>query len=1157
MLNAGFPSRRFTANLVLAGALLLPSNLTGQTAPAKSGSTAESQLPAGVQAKLAKLRGDLKAAQAKPDSAAEAKALNGIGDVYSGISESLKALDSYSQALALARSAKDTLQNAAALDGIASCFLVQSRNSEALNSFQQALELATASGDLREQAKALNGIGWVNNNLGQPQKALEFHNRALPLAQSVGDNDLEAKILNRIAIVDTGTGDTQAALDLYNRALSAFREAADSSGEARTLTNIGVVRLNLSENQKALDSFNQALAIYSRAGDRFGPAGTLNDMALVYSALGQKQKALQYDKRALALFRQAGDTRGQNRVLFALASLYGDLGQRRRALENYSQVLAAFRQSGDRPAEGAALLNMGIVYSDLGEYQMALECYQQAQPILSQTGDRSGEANVLIDIGLIHAALGEKEKALEYYDEALAIYRQVGNRDGEVRTLTDVGDVYNDLGDNKMALQYHQQALPMYRQAGERDGEAGTLNNIGLAYRNLGDSQTALKYYTQSLPIFHQIGDSDGEAEVYENIAGIYNDLGEKEKALDDYNQALKLASSTENKQGQMLALAGLGWVQNGMGESQKAIQFLKHAMQLATALQDPLLEADVSFKLMIIQRSQQPALAAFYGKQAVNLLQQVRRNIQGLDKELQGSFLNSKDDFYHDLADLLIAQGRLPEAQQVLDLIKRQEYSDYVRGETANALSPLSLTPAEQQAQEDYRQSTAQLVSLGEQWVQLKKITTRTPDQEKQYRQLSDQLDQASNGLNGYYARLYVLFGKDSHANRQVADVKGDVSLLRQIIAKMPHTVARYTLVGKDRTSIIVITSSATVAREYAISEIELNEKVADFEQLLRDPATDPKPLGQELYKILIGPVSADLNQAQAETVVLSLDGVLRYVPMAALYDGKQYLVEKYNTVTITPASIAHLSEKPDVRSLSVAGMGISQEYESNLPALPAVVGELDDVVKDPQVKAAHGVLPGTILLNGQFTEKAMENQLGGQHTVVHIASHFVFKPGDDSQSYLLLAGKDAGGRGYHLTVADFRDNQNLSLDDTDLLTLSACETGMSGSASNGREVDGLGTTAQLKGAKAVISTLWEVNDDSTGQLMGDFYKRWAEGAGDVTKVEALRQAQLDLLRGRVMPQAGDGGMGMGAAHPDLNSSSDYAHPYYWAPFVLMGNWR
>jgi CHAT domain-containing protein len=98
---------------------------------------------------------------------------------------------------------------------------------------------------------------------------------------------------------------------------------------------------------------------------------------------------------------------------------------------------------------------------------------------------------------------------------------------------------------------------------------------------------------------------------------------------------------------------------------------------------------------------------------------------------------------------------------------------------------------------------------------------------------------------------------------------------------------------------------------------------------------------------------------------------------------------------------------------------------------------------------------------------------------------------------------------------------------------------------------------TAQLKGAKAVISTLWPVNDASTGLLMGDFYKRWAEGAGKVTKVEALRKAQLDLLLGPATATGGGSGRGSAVENAAPNLPSGYAHPYYWAPFVLMGNWR
>ena len=554
--------------------------------------------------------------------------------------------------------------------------------------------------------------------------------------------------------------------------------------------------------------------------------------------------------------------------------------------------------------------------------------------------------------------------------------------------LNDLGLVYTAIGQNQKALAYYATSAPMFRRVGDRESEALTWNMIGIAYGNLGKRQAELEYYKKALPVIHQVGDIINEAWTENAIGRVYSILGDKQQAQDYFNRALPLANEAD----------------------------------------DPIIKAGILRNLMLNQSTLHPALAIFYGKQAVNCVQQVRNNIQGLDEELKKTFVASKNDYFHELANLLIDQGRLPEAQQVLDLLKQQEYLDYVRGDTADTLSPLSLTPAEQQAEADYQKSTSQLVALGQQWADLKKISSRTPEEDRQFQQLSGQLEAASKGLNDYYIRLYTLFGQNSDANKQVADVKGDVSVLKQTIARMPHTVALYTLVGIDSYSVIVITGSATVAREYPIAESDLNKRIAAFQQALRNPHSDPKPLAKELYRILIGPVKTDLDQAQAQTLVWSLDGALRYVPIAALYDGRHYVVENYSTVTITPTSIPHLSDRVNMSNLSAVAMGISRQYEQNLPPLPAVVGELEEIVKDQQVQGSNGVLPGTILLNGAFTEKAFEDQLGGSHTVVHIASHFVFQPGDDSQSYLLLAGKDTDGLGFRLTVADFRDNQNLS---------------------------------------------------------------------------------------------------------------------------------
>ena len=732
MVDGHFLFRRSNGSLLLllAAALLLqPSNQACQTATAQSRTDDEMQLPAELQAKLDKLRADLKLAQAAGDRNAEAKSLNQIGELHFHVSNYQAALSDYNQVLALPRSSNDTQNVITALNGKGDIYLAM-EDKRAAEMYEQALDLATASHNNDGAAMALSGLGWLSNKTGQSSEALRFYRRALPLAQSANDNSLLARLFHRL----------------------------------------------------------------------------------------------------------------------------------------------------------------GVVYYELGMKHRALDYYIKALPIFRRLGDRDREATVLNEIGLVYYSNSDKRRALTYYNKALLIFRKIGDRNGEALSLKLIGRDNGALGMKQKALENLQKARDILREIGDRGNEAVTLSDMGDVYSSRGQQQPAMECYIQ--------------------------------------------------------------------------------ALSLATEVNDLLLQALIFHNMAHNQKDTQPALAIFYGKQAVKLLQEARGNNQSLSSELKHSFLASKVEYYHELADMLIAQGRLPEAQQILDLLKEQEYSDYVRGEVEDKPSPPTETPAEQQAEDDYQKSTANIVSLGEKWAELRKITSRTEEQKKQYQLLSDKLDAASKGLHDYYDRLYVLFGNNSAVNQQVADVDRNVAALKQTIAKMPNTVALYTMVTSDHYRVIVITAAVPVAREFAISDKELNAKISEFQQVLRNPAKDPKPLARELYKILIGPVKSDLDQAKldqakAQTLVWSLDGVLRYVPMAALYDGQHYMVENYNMVTITPSYIVHLSEKPEMSNLSAAAMGISSKYESNLPPLPAVKDELGDVVKDAQGQGAHGVFPGSILLN------------------------------------------------------------------------------------------------------------------------------------------------------------------------------------------------
>lgn len=829
-----------------------------------------------------------------------------------------------------------------------------------------------------------------------------------------------------------------------------------------------------------------------------------------------------------------------------------------RALDSLNQALTIAQATGNPGLLAVITIDRGIVYEGTGDLQKAADLFKEALALGEQFNNKPVLASALLNLGNVYLRLSQYENGVQYLQRTLPMKREINDRAGEAKALITIGGAYFELGQYESALQSFQGTLPLTREIHALELEGSALGGIGIAYFHLGDKQKALSFLTEGLSVFQKIGRKDLEAAALTSLGFVIGEIGDREKALAYFSQALPLAREVSTQGIEVaLILAYTGYTYAEMGNRQKAIEYYNQALPRLTSLGTPLYQAHVTYALFQVYKDDQPGLAIYYGKQAVHYLQLVRENIKGMGEDVRANFLASHGfeehpiaDYYHSLADVLIGQGRLSEARQILDLLKEQEYADYAHGgrpSPANSqpIQPPALTATESQAEQDYRNSTQQLVTLGEQLENLKKLPARTTEQERQFRQISEQLSQASQQMNdGYYARLYTRFGKNSSANKEVAEVKGNAALLRQQLAQMPQTVALYTLVTKDRYSVIVITGSTMVARESLVKEEELNQKIDALGRQLRNPAQDPKALAAELYKTLVGPVEADLAQARATTLVWVLDGKLRYLPMSALYDGKQYLIERYNSVSILPVSIPHLSEKPDIKRISVSAMGISRQYDNELVPLPSVKYELDEIVRDPHEKDSRGVLPGTILLDGNFTEKTMADELGTPHPIVHIASHFVFRAGDDRQSYLLLAGKEEEGpAGYHLTVADFRDNQRLALDDTELLTLSACDTGVSGNAGDGREVDGLATTAQLKGAKAVIASLWEVNDNSTGDLMADFYHRWAGGNGSVTKVEALRQAQIDLLTGRIKLKA--------------NPSANFSHPYYWAPFVLTGNWQ
>jgi len=716
---------------------------------------------------------------------------------------------------------------------------------------------------------------------------------------------------------------------------------------------------------------------------------------------------------------------------------------------------------------------------------------------------------------------------LEYYEQALAIDRELDDRKGESDDLTNLGVVYQLLDQHVKALEYHQQALEIQREIIDRKGEGANLSNLGNVYRNLGQYAKALEYYQQALKIRREIGERPGEGKDLNNIASTQASQGDYAQARDSYAQALLLIS-------QIGELEGLWRVWSGLRQ--------------------------------VTEKLNNPNAAIFYGKQAVNTIQKLRAHVAQLDdKALNESFMVDKKDVYQGLADLLLRQGRLFEAQKVLELLKQEEYFDFIRRTRADEVPDdgLRYTPPEQPWAERYNEISAQLVTLGEAYSLLRARKARgetlSAQEERRLEELREDMATADNALKAWFKDTDTALANLKQEDLQkVLDefFASDQNQLRGVLQRLGQgTVLLHFVPMPDRLHILITTPELTVRREVAVKRADIGKAVLALREALKQEgrkrgwetpdngsaglrpragtearATAIMEPARQLHDWLIEPIAEDLRRADAQVLMVYLFGEMRYLPLAALHDGEHWLAEDYALAVYAAAADKGLEIQPRRAEWKVAGLGVSEAHEGFAP-LPAVKAELDGIVRRG-ADDRDGALPGEVHLDAAFTEKRLRDVLDRNFPVLHIASHFNLNIGKDTDSFLLL------GDGGHLSLADI-GAKRFEWGGLDLLALSACNTGMGLASANadGTEVEGMGVTVMKQGARSVLATLWQVSDQSTADFMQRLYA--SQAASPISKAKAIQQIQRAFIQ---------------AEKSDLPDY--YAHPFHWAPFILMGNW-
>ncbi len=548
-----------------------------------------------------------------------------------------------------------------------------------------------------------------------------------------------------------------------------------------------------------------------------------------------------------------------------------------------------------------------------------------------------------------------------------------------------------------------------------------------------------------------------------------------------------------------------------------------------------------------VLASQQQPELAIAIFKQSVNVYESIRQDNQALPKELRESYTKSISRPYQNLADLLIKQGRLPEAQAVLELLKIKELNTYTR-ESRTPSNGISFTPAEQKALDEVLRQYATAAEFARQ------LSDCAEKKCPNLAQLERQRDQINTAIAEMLDRQRKTL-KDQAIDISKLNTKEYTEAAEKIVNAQAGTVLIYPVITETKTQFLLafkagagdqapITFRAIDGAN--IGSDTLFQTANELRNALADPTSDLKTLqakSQQLYTWLIKPLDAEISSPSIKHLVFVGDRATRHIPFAALYDGKEYLINKpYTLTTVLSASTTRDPSESQPKAPSVLAVGAT-EFRTASP-LPYVKPEIFSIVQTPDNK--QGIFPGLQYLNDQFSFDRLRDSLKG-HNFLHIATHGNLDPFNIDNSYLLTSS------GERITKREIQRLRDYGLKGVHMVILSACDTGTGGRNSDNLEIAGISHYFMEGGAKSVIASLWKVSDPATALFMKELYKHLKAGK---TKAQAIQQVQKDFIQSKLTVK--DAPPRSLATVPDTTKAPttvNFAHPYYWSPFILIGN--
>ena len=855
----------------------------------------------------------------------------------------------------------------------------------------------------------------------------------------------------------------------------------------------------------AVSAFQQAREGFRVLGERGREADILDSLARASLSLGKTDDAIAFDRQALALNQSLGREREVERIWIELGRAYQYRGERHQALDCYRQALELSQRLDDRWAQAASLQNLGMVYHWLGETGQAIDHYKQALELWRLLGNRSDKAKTGANLGDLYQSIGETQQALDRLEPALALFVAERNAGEEARTLNSIGVAYSRNGRQQKAIETLERALLVERRIGDPSREALTLNDLGCVYFLLGDRRQARTYFAHARALYRQLDDRPAEAVALANVAWADANAGRPQAAVESYGQALPLLAAFGDRTTEAAARLGLARARRSFGDLAGSLEAVERGIAQVESLRGT--TASPAIRAAFQARNQE-----FYSF-AVDLLMAMHRDAEAL------------------------AAAERARARGLLDRLAESGF-DLKRGVDPTLLARIN--EADRRVNEADR-LRSQLQGSGA-------IPARLAAADRQLRQALSESDQAQTALRlaspGYAALHTALTHPRSLTVREIQEqVLDDDTVLLE-----------YSL-GNERSFLWAVTSEGLAARELPGRSVIEGAARSGYERLERSRETlaqmPAEEARTELSQLLLQPVTGLLGRKR---LLIVPDGALHYLPFAALPvpGSSEPLVAGHEVVTSPSASALAVERRelagrrPAPGVLAVVADPVFEASDPRVGRPAAVVAPAAWRGSSPvggdrfqrlgysraEAEALKALVPPEERLDALDFKASRETVLSGalaRYRIIHFATHGMLDTENPGLSKLVFSQVDEQGRPRNGFVWA-HEIYGLSLP-ADLVVLSACHTAL-GQEIRGEGLVGLTRGFQYAGARAVLVSLWEVDDEATAELMRLFYSAMLKHGQP--PAAALRTAQ-EALR-----------------HED-----GWQAPYYWAGFVLQGDWR